>query len=479
VNVEASLITAKITPPTLPRGALVRASLLSEAQLAEVRLVLLQAPAGYGKSTSMVCQMTDLLRHGRYVAWMTLDGDETPDSLARGLAAAIAGSVLIPEAEGGPATAPATGTMASLLHLLHGLPAPLTLFLDELDAPADAAVLGELDRLIERMPIRHTVFAATRTRPALRLARLRVRGEVVDVGMERLAFTPHEIGSYLRNSGIDSFDDTQLASVHELTEGWPVAVQMAAHVFALSGKAGGLPDRLTLPDAGLSDYLAEEILANQPPELREFLLHSCVLRNLNPELCDRLTGRTDSRVMLERLVRDNLFVVELGTSGWVRYHRIFKDFLFHQLRVSAGGAMQVHRRAAIALAEMSIYREALENAVAADDPVFLIDFIALHGRAAIQRGVAAAIAAWARRQPLAALAAHPEALVVTAWAHLLVRDLERSKAEISLLHELARRDALGPPARTGLAMLEVTLAMILAEFDRGLALSVRHLGRLR
>lgn len=476
--IKAGLTAAKLTPPKLPPSSVDRtASLLTGEQLSKSRLVLVQAPAGYGKTTWMVYQMLALQRSGYRTVWLTLDEDDDPDSFVAHLAAAIAdmhGDPRLNALHRPPTTV--TGVMASLLHAIHEIQDPVGIFVDEVDAPINPATLSELDRFIERIPMRHTIFLAARSKPGLRLARFRVRGEVSEIGVSRLGFGRQEVAQYFCNSGIDGLDDGCIGDIYERTEGWPVAVQMVAHVVKTSPDLEELLDQLASSDIGISDYLAEEILAQQTPEMRDFMLRSSVLRNLHPDICNLITGRNDSQQIMQNLLRKNLFVVQLGSGGWIRYHKIFRDFLYYQLSVLPGGtAAQVHARAALALADMEIYNEAIENAILAGDRSLLAAFIATHGGLAIRKGNAARIAAWARQHPISDWAQNPEVLVVTAWAHMLTRDIARSRAEIDILRGLIDTDRMSEPGRLSLAMLEVTLAMVTSDIDAGLDMSDRYL----
>jgi len=148
------------------------------------------------------------------------------------------------------------------------------------------------------------------------------------------------------------------------------------------------------------------------------------------------------------------------------------------VRTRGKDVKHLHQRAALALADMELFNLAIDHAIATNDGSFVENFIAGPGQLAIQRGAAARIAAWADTQPLQSLSERQDVLVVTAWAHLLVRDVVRANAELEMLTRCRDAGSLGEPERRSLAMLETMFAMMTGNFASGLALSQQHLGEV-
>jgi LuxR family transcriptional regulator, maltose regulon positive regulatory protein len=125
-----------------------------------------------------------------------------------------------------------------------------------------------------------------------------------------------------------SLSTEDIAALEEITEGWVAALQLAALSMRDREDVSGFVESFSGSNRHVLDFLAEEVLERQPKGVREFLLKTSVLRRMSAPLCDALTGRDDGQEMLERLERENLFVVPLDDERlWYRYHHLFADFL--------------------------------------------------------------------------------------------------------------------------------------------------------
>jgi LuxR family maltose regulon positive regulatory protein len=187
---------------------------------------------------------------------------------------------------------------------------------------------------------------STRADPALPLARMRARGELVEVRAADLRFTLDEVTDYLNEVGLD-LTATDIAALEGRTEGWVAALQLAA--LSMQGRAdvAGFIAGFAGDDRYIVDYLVEEVLRRQPDDVRSFLVWTSILDRLSGPLCDAVTAQDGGKAMLESLERANLFVVPLDDSRrWYRYHHLFADVLQTRLRDErAGEVMDLHRRA--------------------------------------------------------------------------------------------------------------------------------------
>lgn len=474
---RAEFIQAKILPPPGPATIVRNKTLTIELTRSDsIRVVMVQAPAGYGKTTWMVAQCQALRAEGMPAIWLTLDPGDDRETLVKYLGAAVMLGSGSPEPDNHKAVTGISGGLPGLLLALRKLRVPLTIFIDELEALADSAAFIELDNLIENLPLRHTLVLASRKKPDLRLARYRVRGEVLDIGAKALEFDREGIYELLRAAGANWIDDDAVRAILAGTEGWPMAVELASKYMRERDDIGKLivDGGVTLPN--LHDYLAEEILARQDQAVQDFLLDTSILRDLHPGLCDVLLDRDDSRQMIALLQDSNLFLTRSDSTEWVRFHSLFRGMLRRVLARTGGRDIKrLHQRAALALADMELFNLAIDHAIAGNDDAFVEDFIAGPGQLAIQRGAAARIAAWADTQPLKRLSERQDVLVVTAWAHLLVRDVVRANAELDVLTQYRETDSLGEPERRSLAMLETMFAMMTGDFSSGLAMSQQYL----
>ena len=182
--------------------------------------------------------------------------------------------------------------------------------------------------LLEHLPPQIHLVIASRADPALPLARLRGRGELVEIRAADLRFTLDEAAAYLNDVMGLALTAEEVAALEGRTEGWIAALQLAA--LSMQGRddiaafiAGFAGD-----DRYIVDYLAEEVLQRQPEDVRSFLLQTSILDRLSGSLCDAVTGQDGGKAMLAGLERGNLFLVPLDDRRrWYRYHQLFADVL--------------------------------------------------------------------------------------------------------------------------------------------------------
>jgi LuxR family maltose regulon positive regulatory protein len=299
--------------------------------------MLISAPAGFGKTTLL----TEWLAAGpagpadeRLAAWLSLDrADNDPASFWTYVIAAL------------QTVAPGVGESA--LTLLQAPQPPLietvlTALLNDLGAGTGDIVLvlddyhvidardvqDEMAFLLDHLPPRLHVVIASRTDPALPLARLRARGELVETRAAELRFTPDEAAAYLNETMGLQLTARDVAALEGRTEGWIAALQLAALSMQGRDDVAGFIAGFTGDDRYVVDYLAEEVLQRQPDRVQNFLLQTSILGRLSGPLCDAVTGQGGGKAMLETLDRGNLFLVPLDDRRrWYRYHHLFADVL--------------------------------------------------------------------------------------------------------------------------------------------------------
>ncbi len=210
------------------------------------------------------------------------------------------------------------------------------------------------------------------------MARLRARGELVEIRAADLRFTLDEVSSYLNGvTGLD-LDATAIATLEERTEGWIAALGLAALSLQGRSDAAGFIDGFAGDDRYVVDYLVEEVLDRQPENVRRFLLETSMVDRLTGPLCDAVTGQPGGKAMLESLERQNLFVVPLDDHRrWYRYHHLFADVLQAHLLAERGDVAELHRRASRWYADAGETVAAVRHAVASGDVDQAADLIEL------------------------------------------------------------------------------------------------------
>lgn len=358
-----SVVPAKVRIPTaeaLPRERL-------EAQLAAAterhRLTLVIAPAGSGKTTLLSRFAAST---GLPVAWYRAETwDDDPARLLRHLEAAL--SAALP---GLPAGWGDVETAAAALEQWSGGRALLVI--DDLHTLEATAAEAALSRLVDYAPPWLRIVAGSRVRPDFNLPRLRVSGDLLEIEGDDLRFRSWEVERLFRDFYHDPVPPGELAVLARRTEGWAAGLQLF-HL-ATRGKSaderrrilGGVGSSTRL----LRDYLARNVLAELPEELRRFLVDTCVLVRLTGDLCDRLLERRGSALLLEELARRQLFTVAVDDNeGSYRYHEVLRSHLDRMLveEVGEAEARRRHQHAAGLLERSGALPEALVGYCRAED----------------------------------------------------------------------------------------------------------------
>lgn len=374
------VLGTKLRPPQ-PRPRLVQRARLTQRLGGEgTRLILVAAPAGFGKTTLLAQGLASWPR----TAWLSLDGgDADLRSFLSHLTAAI--QTVEPEVgvdalallEPGSTVAPESA-LVSLINDLDVLAGPTVLALDDYHVIDEPAVHEAMTFLLDNLPPHVTVAMTTRADPPFPLSRLRARGELVEVRAADLRFTADEAETFLNDVMELRLDPVLVGTLEARTEGWAAGLQLAAlsaRTHADAGDIARFVEAFSGSHRFVLDYLVEEVLERQPDEVRAFLLDTAVLTQLTGGLCDALTGRSDGQAMLERLERENVFVVALDDERrWYRYHHLFADALRAR---HAGAATELHAAASRWLAKHGLLSDAVVHAIASGDHERTADLVEL------------------------------------------------------------------------------------------------------
>ena len=420
-------------------------------------LVLVSAPAGFGKTTMLTQWLSTVSADAAAelggqapvrVAWLSLDpGDSDPRRFLTHLVAAVRAAVPSPDPETGAEALrlleadgipPVDDVLVSLVNDLDALPGRTVIALDDYHVVESAPVHEAVRFLLDNLPPQVTLAMTTRADPPLPLPRLRGRGELVEVRAADLRFTEDEAGRFLNDVMGLGLAERQVAALETRTEGWAAGLQLAALSAAGRPEAGadaeaGAGDgieRFIAEFAGshrfVLDYLVEEVLDTQPDGIRTFLLDTCVLNELTASLCDALTGRTDGQQTLETLERANLFVIPLDDERrWWRYHHLFADALRARLAADDPDRVRrLHRVAAGWYAGEGRLPEAVPHALAGDDVEQAADLVELVLPALRRQREDRLLRDWLRAVPQEVARARPHLATHVAWVRLSEGDLD-------------------------------------------------------
>ena len=340
-----------------------------------LKLTLVSAPAGFGKTTLVTEWLAAGPGGGRRAAWLSLDrADNDPVSFWTYVIAALRtvapgvgeGALALLQAPRPPAV---ETVLTVLLNDLGAAAGDIVLVLDDYHVVDAGEVQDQMAFLLDHLPPGLHVVIASRADPALPLARWRVRGELAEVRAAELRFTGEEAAAYLNEMMGLRLAARDVAALAGRTEGWIAALQLAALSMQGRDDVAGFIAGFAGDDRYVVDYLAEEVLQRQPGPVQDFLLQTCILGRLSGPLCDAVTGRDGGKAMLAALDRGNLFLVPLDDRRrWYRYHHLFGDVLQARLLDERPGQVpDLHRRASAWYQQNGEPSQAISHALAAED----------------------------------------------------------------------------------------------------------------
>src|SRR5215213_6723500 len=372
-----SLVSTKLRPSQARPELVARPRLIAELEReAGRKLTLISAPAGFGKTTLLVEWLKGREDGDQSVAWVSLDeGDNDPVRFLSYLVAALKRTVGEGFGEGilaalrSPEPPRMEAVLGAFVNELADLPGGLAVVLDDYHVIDSESVHRMVSFLLERLPESVHLVISGRVDPPLPLARLRARGQMMELHAADLRFTPEEAAAFLGDAmGLDlSAEDA--SALEGVTEGWIAALQLAALSMRGRKDVSGFVRSFSGGHRDVFDFLAEEVLEGQDERVQTFLLETSILGSLSGPLCDAVTGREDGRRTLARLERENLFLVPLDDERiWYRYHHLFADFLRGRLeRERPGLSATLHRRASAWCEQNSLIVEAVSHALRAGD----------------------------------------------------------------------------------------------------------------
>ena len=432
----APLLETKLYVPGPPRGLVPRPRLSQRLDRGTTsKLMLISAPAGFGKTTLL----TEWLAAGpagpadeRLAAWLSLDrADNDPASFWTYVIAALqtvapgVGESALTLLQA-PQPPPIETVLTALLNDLGASTGDIVLVLDDYHVIDARDVQDAMAFLLDHLPPRLHVVIASRTDPALPLARLRARGELVETRAAELRFTPDEAAAYLNEMMGLELTARDVAALEGRTEGWIAALQLAALSMQGRDDVAGFIAGFTGDDRYVVDYLAEEVLQRQSDRVQAFLLQTSILGRLSGPLCDAVTGQGGGKAMLEALDRGNLFLVPLDDRRrWYRYHHLFADVLQARLLDERPDQIpDLHRRASAWYQQNGEPAVAIGHAVAAGDFERAADLVELAIPAMSRTRQEATVRGWLEAIPGEVVRVRPVLSVGFAGALLSGGELE-------------------------------------------------------
>ncbi len=451
-------------------------------------LTLITAPAGFGKTTLVTSCVTGF---GLPVAWLSLDKDD--NQVERFLSYMLAALQETDSTIGNEAAQllaaspqpPLETILTSLINDLDDREKDIILVLDDYQFISDPAVHEQVAFLLEHCPNAFHLLIATRSDPPLPLARLRARGQTVELRAADLRFTEAEAAQFLNNVMGLNLDARSIALLEERTEGWIAGLQMAALSMRDREDVLGFIEGFSGTNRYILDYLLEEVLAGQSLEIQRFLLYTSILERLAAPLCDAVLANDEglkskdgdpstrseslflrrSANLLDYLERANLFLVPLDDERiWYRYHLLFADLLRTQLQKSIGeqGVAQLHLRAAAWYEQNGSILEAIQHASMALDDEMVERLVEQNYVELVNRGEMSALRFWTGRLSKELVYRRPRLCIYEAQSHCWFGELDEADTLLEVAEKRIRSEMKTPDTDSMLGQLAYVKSRVTA-----------------
>lgn len=423
-------ILTKIIPPRPSPTLISRPKLMSKLSSSPLpKLVLVAAPAGFGKSTAISHWLQGA---ESWVAWVTLDASD--DDLGQFLNLLVS-AIYKSEGQAGQ-------RLQGILHhqelppipvlvaaLLNDLPqSPGMIVLDDYQFIQDEAIHQTLDYLLQNLPPHISLVIISRHQPPLALSRLRAQHQLLEIDAADLSLSTDEIIDLLHRADVMISPD-QVRDLSMLTEGWVAGVQL----FILSLQKKSFGEAVAHSYRHIADYLLDEVFDHQPVEIQRFLLQTAMLDAFCVALGQAVTQDDNSQQYVAHLERVNLFITSVGDKqNWYRYHALFADFLQARLRLTMTTEQiaALHERAAHWFVQVAGYEDAIKHALAAEQVQLAEEIIAQHAYEVLYDEQAHRVERWLAQLPAASLRENVQLQVIQAWIYARGMKLLRLKAMI-------------------------------------------------
>ena len=443
-------VETKLYAPGLRQEWVERAGLVRRLDNNTAKLILVAAPAGFGKTT-LVAQWRASTAESRPFAWVSLDrGDNDPDRLWWYIAHALRRACPGLDREALLAERPdrvrdiAGILLPNLVNELAALAAPVVLVLDDYQAITEPSCHEQIAFLLLHLPPSVQIVLITRTDPPVPLAGLRAAGDLVEFRAPELRFTAAEAALLVRATSAVSLGEADLDVLVERTEGWPAGLYLAALSLRGHPAPGAFVRQFGGDNRFIADFLVEEVLSRQPAGIRQFLARTSILRRFCAPLCAEVVGMAHAAETIDILDRENLFVVPLDqTRHWFRYHSLFAQVLRDYLaRTDPDVVPVLHERATAWHRRSGAVDEAIGHALAAGDDAGAIDLIAAHWYAFVDSGRLATLGRWISLLGDNAISAEPVAAHCAAWVAALAGDRPSARHWIPVIEAGQRTEPL-------------------------------------
>ena len=429
----------KYRPPA-PLATLVARDRLHDLLLAagRRRLILINAPSGYGKSTLAAQWRELLMREGVAVAWLTVDDDDNNavwflanllESIRRIRPALAASLTQVLEEHGDDSV---RYVLTSLIDEIHENDDRITLVVDDWHRVSAGQTIAALGFLLEHGCHHLQLIVTSWSHAGLPLSRLRLRDELVEIDCDALRFGADEAQSLLNDVGGLALSGADVAALTTSTDGWAAGLRLATLFLRGGADASSLLGRLSGANDVIGEFLAENVVDTIEPEIADFMLATSITERTCGALASALSEQRRGLAMLEDVAHRGLFLQRIDNDPeWFRYHQLFAEFLRRRLeRGDPERSRRLHCTAAAWFAEHGYLNEAVNHALAVDDPTLAVELFAQDETRLLEESKMTTFLEVAKKLPPQLLASRARLQLATAWANILLQ--RRAPADAAL-----------------------------------------------
>ena len=435
------LLETKLHTPRVREEWVERTELVQSLAGSTARLILVDAPAGFGKST-LVAQWRAFPGQSRKFAWVSVDAGDNDAvrlwwyigwALQRACPELHLGDLL--RQLGRPGSDPRRSLLPTLVNKLAEIASPVALVLDDYHMVSNRVCHDQLEFVLLHLPPMVQVVLITRVDPPLPLGRLRAVGDLLEIRGPELRFVATEAAALVRSVAAVQLGETDLTDLVQRTEGWPAGIYLAALSLRGHPSPSSVIQQFTGDNRFVGDFLAQEVLSRQPSEIRHFLCRTAILDRFTPSLCDAVVGSANATEIIDLLERENLFLVALDDDRqWFRYHQLFGQMLLSRLVQTEPDLVPVlHRRASEWHRKWGSVEEAIVHALAGGDISGAIDVVARNWPSCIDTGRMRMLRTWLDSIGDDRIRGNPVAAHCAAWCAALCGEQDSARRWLAVV----------------------------------------------
>ena len=376
-DLEKLLVSTKFAPPRIGSRYVLREPLLETlARERQSRLVLVTGSAGFGKTTLLAQWRQRLMAAGSQVAWLSLHPDERLFASFRTHILAALGRLGMPVQDdlllAEDDRDQIDETVAAIVNNVASMDGELHLMLDDYHHVEDPRAHQLVQKLLDHCPSNLHIALASRALPPLSIGRLRVMGQVAEIGCNDLPFSRSETRAFLdQNAQGLKLETDEIGLIHDQTNGWPASLQLVAIMLKNRPESRANLRNMAWHSSDLQNYLWEDVIGHLPEDMATFMEALSICRRFNAQLAEAIAEEPRAAAFIERIEDENLLIMRADAGSrapWYRFHPLFNEFLAARLlRRGPDRAAELHRRASQWFARRRLVIEAVRHATLAGD----------------------------------------------------------------------------------------------------------------